>query len=86
MEIFRELSLVKFMWVGGVGNDDNVINGEYTSTRQHSCIKLGVIDRWYVMHHRDGRHFIVQSMDGLGSTWTISSFKAYITYITTITF
>ena len=29
------------------------------------------------MHHRDGRHFIVQSMDGLGSTWTISSFKIF---------
>ena len=46
---------------------------KYTSTRQFSCITLGVIDRWYVMHHRDGRHFIVQSMDGQGSTWTISS-------------
>ena len=55
----------------GEGND-NVICGEYTSQRRHSCIKLGVMDKWYAMN-RDNRTFVIQSMDGVGSTWTISS-------------
>ena len=58
---------------GGEGND-HVINGEYTIQRRStgSGIKLGVMDKWYAMN-RDNRAFVIQSMDGQGSTWTISS-------------
>ncbi|OEU11640.1 hypothetical protein FRACYDRAFT_270649 [Fragilariopsis cylindrus CCMP1102] len=57
----------------GEGND-NVINGEYTVRQRNSCIKLGVMDKWYVLsRYQDSRAFVIQSMDGQGSTWTISS-------------
>ena len=57
----------------GEGND-NVINGEYKIRQRNSCIKLGVMDKWYVLsRYQDNQTFVIQSMDGQGSTWTISS-------------
>jgi hypothetical protein len=53
--------------VSGGGKNNNTMNGEYTLQRQHSCIKLGVMDKWYAMN-RDDRTFVIQSMDGQGST------------------
>lgn len=59
--------------VGGNGRNVEMIQGTYYQReRKMFCNEYGVMNKWYSMR-RDDQVFIVQAMDGLGLTWTIST-------------